>query len=131
MPVRDVGEAGKEPFQAGTPFASFSTDFVRLTLTTVPANRRLVIEHASASVNATAAGGLAVVRLGAGGFSLLDELACVPMGQTSNNLNHFFSCSGQTKFYATAGQTVTLEVSTAGSGGFARGFISGYLVPVP
>jgi hypothetical protein len=131
VPIRNVDEQVREPFQAGAVFTAFSGTSVSILLTTVPANRRLVIEHVSASVNATAIGGLAAVRMSAGGSTNVDELPCVPMGQTANNLNHFFSCSAQTKFHASAGQTVSLGVETAGSGGFARGFISGYLVPVP
>ena len=131
--VRNVDETAKEPVQAGTIPTAFSNGDIRISLLTVPSNKRLVIDHFSASVNVTQATGIAGVSLNKGTFSEVDYVACQNTGNGSNNLNHFFTCAQQTKFYASPGQTVSLTLSTADSNGsgFAQAFISGYYVPVP
>jgi hypothetical protein len=132
VPVRDVDQAAKELFQTGSLFTEFVNGFSSTDLVTVPANKRLVIEHFSATVNVFAADGLTNVNLAKKGSFVGDEFPCMAMGSTASGLNHYFACSAPTKFYASAGDT-TATVVTANftSGGFYRVFISGYYVPVP
>ena len=130
--VRDVDETAKEPVQAGSVPTQFDNGGTRISLLTVPSNKRLVVEHFSANINATPATGMAGVSLNKGVLSnVADYAACQNTG--NNNLNHFFTCAQQTKFYAGPGETVSFTVSTVelNGGGFAQAFISGYYVPVP
>lgn len=132
VPVRDVDEAAKEPFQHGTVTAAFSSSSSAVDVVTVPAGKRLVIEHFSAWINATGPDGLSSISLGIGNSGQFDHASCQQTGQTTNGLNHFFACSGPTRFYADAGETVRFFVNTTNSaGGFHRAFVSGYYVPVP
>lgn len=132
VPVFVVGEAAKEPFQQSTISTAFNGSSSSAEVITVPAGKRLVIEHFSAWINASGPDGLASISIGIQNAGQFDQGSCQQTGQTGNGLNHFFSCSGQTKFYAEAGQTVRFFVALSNSdGGFHRSFVSGYLVSVP
>lgn len=130
----NVSVAAQEPFQTGTVPTFFNNGGGNKELIVVPAGKRLVIEGVSANVNVSATGGLSAVAISTGpGFDRVNELTCVPVGATANDLNHWFQCSTQVKFHAGPGSTVTFSVSTAtgSSTGFYRAFASGYFVPAP
>jgi hypothetical protein len=130
VPVRDVDAAAREPFQTQTVTTSFNSSSSSADIVTVPAGKRLVVEHVSAWVNSTDDSGLASVTIGSG--SQFDQLPCFRTGQTGNGLNHFYSCSMQTRYYVGPGETLSFFVSTASSdGGFHRSFVSGYYLPAP
>jgi hypothetical protein len=132
VPVRDVDEAAKEPFQQGTVTTVFSSSSSATDVLTVPAGKRLVIEHFSAWINATGPDGLSSISIGVENTGQFDQAMCSQTGKTANGLNHFFSCSSSTKLYVDAGQTLQFFVAVANSnGGFHRAFVSGYYVPVP
>lgn len=120
----------REPFQTGMVATGFSGGSGSAELVTVPEGKRLVLEHVSAWINTASPDGLSAVTFAVAG--VLDTPLCQQTGKTPNGLNHFFSCSGSTRLYAEAGQTVTLFVGTATPDtGFFRGMISGYLEPAP
>ena len=132
VPVRDVDRVAKEPFQQATISTAFSGSSSSATIITVPAGKRLLIEHFSAWINASGPNGLASISIGIQGTGQFDQASCQQTGQTGNGLNHFFACSGPTKFYAEAGQTLQFFVALSDSdGGFHRAFVSGHFVPVP
>jgi hypothetical protein len=132
VPVRDVGRAAKEPFQQATISTAFNGSSSSAEVVTVPAGKRLVIEHFSAWINASGPNGLASISIGVQGSGQFDQASCQQTGQTANGLNHFFACSGPTRFYAEAGQTVHFFVALSDSdGGFHRALLSGHFVPVP
>jgi hypothetical protein len=133
IPVRVVGQTVEEPFQEGTPFVLFSNGGSLTTVVTVPSNKALIIEHISATVNVNSQGGLAAVALNRAGSNDNDYLVCENTGNTGNNLNHFYSCSAQTKFYAAAGQAITFGASTSDSSGTGsyKVFVTGHYVPAP
>jgi len=129
--VRDIDEPAREPFQAGMQ-SIILPDTNGVFLVTVPAKKRLVIEHASAFINIQAESGLAWVSLTTrpNDPAHTDYLPCQAMGNAS--FSHYFSCSVQTKFYADPGQTVValLAPATSTAGNYSV-FISGYFVAVP
>ena len=131
--VSNINESLREPFQFASVFIAFSSGGSNSNVVTVPANKRLVIEHVSAAININSQGGLATAGLGISGSNVADFIACQATGSTSSNLSHFYSCSVQTKFYAAPGQTVDFGVTSAdGNGtGFYKVFVSGYYVPAP
>jgi hypothetical protein len=132
IPVYDVSKAVNEPFQHGTVTASFSSSSANVDIITVPAGKRLVIEHVSAWINASGPDGLAAITIGIAPGGPFDQPLCQQVGKTATGLNHFFQCASTTKFYAESGQTVRFFVSLANSdGGFHRVFVSGYYEPVP
>lgn len=132
VPVRDADAAAREPFQRQTTTTAFNTSASSAEIVTVPADKVLVIEHASAWVNSTSDAGLASVSIGIGSMGPFDQLPCSRTGQTGNGLNHFYSCSMQTRYYVGPGATLSVFVSTAASdGGFYRAFVSGYYLPAP
>jgi hypothetical protein len=99
---------------------------------TVPAGKRLVIEHLSAWVNATGPDGIASVSIGIENVGQFNQAPCQQTGQTANGLNHFFACATPTKYYVGPGQTLQFHVAVSnGDGGFHRATLSGYYVPVP
>jgi hypothetical protein len=120
----------KEPFQVvgGEDFSDCCGSSV---LVTVPTDRRLVIEHASALIGVFSPGGLLSVSIGVKEIGVRDELQCTANSVTPGGA-HFFACSGMTKFYVDPGADVRISVQTMGdAGGFARALISGYYMPVP
>ena len=130
VPVRDVDAAAREPFQTQTISTAFNSSSSSAEIVTVPADKFLVIEHASAWINSSNDNGLASVSIGSG--AQFDQLPCFRTGQTGNGLNHFYSCSMQTRHYVGPGETLTFFVATAASdGGFHRAFVSGYYLPAP
>ncbi len=130
VPVRDVGAAAREPFQMRTVTTGFNSSSSSTEIVTVPADKVLVIEHVSAWVNTANDNGLASVTIGSG--VELDQLPCFRTGQTANGLNHFYSCSMQTRYQVGPGATLSFVVATAaGDGGFHRAFVSGYYLPAP
>ena len=60
VPVRDVDNPARQPFQTSTssPTNAFNAQGFGLTLITVPAGKRLVIEFVSATCSPTGAGGV-------------------------------------------------------------------------
>jgi hypothetical protein len=129
VPVRDVGRVAKERFQMSTVSTFFPTSFAATEVVTVPAGKRLVIEYASAWINAGGAGGLLAANLSSG-VGVTNTLACLAQGQ--NALNFIFSCAGPVTQYVEPGATLNFNFQTfANSGGFYRVFVSGYYEPVP
>jgi hypothetical protein len=135
--VRDVDEAAKEPFQESVqdliyPNTQLGAAVGLESLGTVPAGKRLVIEHVSAHI-VVGTSQLRLVRLSTSG--MLDALGCHLDG--SNNATYFFSCSSQTKFYVEAGQELFFVVTTAdmpaatASDSRFWALVSGHYVPVP
>ena len=98
-------------------------------LVTVPAGKRLVIEHVSARVNDTSGVGLSSCALTLD--TVTDFLVCHPMGKDA--LNNVYAANAQTKFYANAGQTVRFSARPlpGGGTGVLSAFASGYYEPVP
>jgi len=117
-------------FQLGTSAQSFSGAVGSDDLVTVPAGKTLVIEHISVVMNLFGANGLADARLRSASVSGGDEIDCHQTG--TDGANHWFACSGMTRFYAGAGETVTFSMQTVDSvGAEYRVFISGHYVPAP
>jgi hypothetical protein len=57
-------------------------------------------------------------------------LSCSSIGQ--NAFNFIYACTGPTRQYVAAGETLTFTAQTfAGSGGFFRAFVSGHYETVP
>jgi hypothetical protein len=130
VPVRDIDRIPRERFQVSTVPASFSGSIGSTAVVTVPADRRLVIEHASAWINSGGAGGLLGVNLSSGTPLVVNLLPCSAIGQ--NALNFVYACVGPTLHYVSPGETLTFSVETfASSGGFFRVFVSGYYEPAP
>ena len=126
--VRDVDRVMSEPFQTGTPPTFFETNFGAANLVTVPAGKRLVVEYASAWVNASSAGGLLAISLSTAARA--NDLTCHPQGQ--NALNHIYTCATPMKQYVEAGESLTFIVQTlSNSGGNFRVFVSGHYETVP
>ena len=129
--VRSVDGELREPVQFRGVTTSFTGSSGATTFVTVPADKMLVIEHVSASINLPTADGIFGCNLS------INELAgdtdfqvCHPMG--SNPLNHLYAANAQTKFYVGPGKTVRFVVSAiSGQGGFVSAFASGYYVPAP
>ena len=123
--------SAREPVQFRTPFSIFSNGFGKVTLVTVPAGKRLVIEHVSGSVNDNSGSGLTACSLQLDETPTpVDWLPCE--SQSSNALNHFYTVNRQTKFYAGPGAVVLFTASTfsdLGRGSLAA-FVSGYYEPV-
>jgi hypothetical protein len=131
VPVRDVDEAAKELFQFGTPSSSFDGSAGVREVLTVPAGKRLVIEHFSALVNSRGPNGLAGVSVGIELTNHFAQAPCQAIGQATNGLNYFHSCAMPAKLYAEAGQKIVVVVFTNDGEGAFRAFVSGYFVPVP
>ena len=87
VPVRDVDQAAKEPFQQGTISTAFNGSSSSAEVITVPAGKRLMIEHFSAWINASGPNGLASVSIGIQGAGQFDQASCQQTGQTGNGLN--------------------------------------------
>jgi len=63
-----------------------------------------------------------------------DYLVCLPTGSTSGltEVDQYFSCSEDTKYYAGPGSLVNFELAPGGDfAGAYKVFISGYYVPTP
>jgi hypothetical protein len=123
VPVREIGE----PFQA----LAQSTLSSPVTFPTVPAGKRLVIEHFSVEVNNNTSGvfpNTCILSNGDGASN--DYFAIQPT--FSNSLNHFWVGSVKTKFYAETGKTpqIFCDFGFGQSGGISA-FVSGYFTPVP
>jgi hypothetical protein len=132
VPVYDVTRVAREPFQIGTITAAFNGSSANTDVITVPAGKRLVVEHLSAWIKASGPDGLAAITIGITPGGPFDQPLCQQVGKTASGLNHFFQCASTTKSYAEAGQTVRFFVSLANSdGGFHRAFVSGYYELVP
>lgn len=129
--VRSVDGELREPVQFRGVTTSFTGSTGATTFVTVPADKMLVIEHVSASINLPTADGLFGCALSINEVAGdADFQVCHPMG--SNSLNHLHAANAQTKFYVGPGQTVRFVVSAiAGQGGFVSAFASGYYVPAP
>jgi len=126
--VRDVDRAIIEPFQTGTPPTFFQTNFGTANLGAVPVGKRLVVEYATAWVNASSEGGLLAISLSAGGQA--NDLTCHAQGE--NALNHIYTCATPMKMYVEANQTLTFIVQTlSNTGGNFRVFVSGHYESVP
>lgn len=129
VPTRDVDRVVREAFQVGVIPTSFSGSSATRDLVTVPAGKRLVVEYASAWINAGGAGGLLAVSIYTGSQAV-NDLPCTPQGQ--NALNFVYACGALTKQYVNAGETLRFSVETfANSGGFFRVLVSGYYEPAP
>ena len=110
---------------------SFSGGSGSTTLVVVPAGKRLVIEHASISVNVFEGKQLLSCGLGIAEPSKpFDSMVCHSI--SSDALNHLYAGNNSTKYIAEPGATVKLFVSTLTSGeGSVSGFVSGYYIPAP
>jgi hypothetical protein len=129
--VRDVDAGSSEPFQA-TGVIGFSAGHAGTFFATVPAHKRLVIEHAALSVLANAPNGFNQVLIVITPTTF-DPMSCTHIGEDPSLGFQTFACTTQTKLYAEAGQSVGVDVSLGdftGSGN-ARVTMSGYYVPVP
>jgi hypothetical protein len=114
-----------EAFQVGTVPTGFSGSIGSADLTTVPADKVLVVEYVSAWINVPEASGLLAVYL-AGAGSDSAQLMCQPIGE--NSLNHIFSCGGPTKYSLQPGSTLQFGVQTfSSSGGVFKVLVSGHL----
>lgn len=131
LAVKDVDRAARETFQMSSVPTSFSNGPGSTSLITVPAGKRLVVEHVSAWINATEASGLLAASLVSGTPQpVVNQLPCGVIGQ--NALNHIYACGGSTKHYVQAEETLSFSVQTfASAGGFYRVFVSGYYEAVP
>jgi hypothetical protein len=129
LPVEDV----REPFQADN--HNFSQADAALSFPTVPAGKRLVVEHVSVEVGITAAGvAVSVCALNRTDGGPADFFAVQPTA--SNALNHIFVGSVQTKYYVDSGKSPqvscsVLAVAGGSSAGGITAFISGHLTPAP
>ncbi len=129
LPVYDVDRVAPEPFQMSTVSTFFPTSFAASDLVTVPDGQRLVIEYASAWINAGGAGGLLAANLSSGP-GLTNTLSCLAQGQ--NSLNFIFACAGPIRQYVEPGATLNFNFQTfASNGGFYRVFVSGHYEPAP
>jgi hypothetical protein len=127
IPVRDVDQAAREPFQADL-FETYEGFSGATVVVKVPVGKRLVIEHVSAAVTLQT-GGLTTAGLSAGDFFV--TVPCATMSLDFNGRPHY-ACAVQTKLFVESDKTVHFSVHTsADSGGFFRGFVSGYYVPAP
>lgn len=129
VPVRDVGRVATERFQTAIIPTGFTGSSASSNLLTVPAGKRLVIEYASAWINAGGAGGLLAANL-TSGPGVTNTLSCLAQGQ--NALNFIFACAGPVKQYVEPGATLSFNFQTfASAGGFYRVFVSGHYEPAP
>ena len=129
--VRSVDGELREPVQFRGVTTSFTGSTGATTFVTVPADKMLVIEHASASINLPTADGIFGCSLSINEVAGdTDFQVCHAVG--SNALNHLHAANAQTKFYVGPGKTVRFVVSAiAGQGGFVSAFASGYYIPAP
>ena len=129
VPVRNVDDPRREPVQFGNVATGYSGGFGAVEFVTVPAGKRLVIEHASAWVNVGSAGGLLAASLSTSPTQV-NQLPCSLIGQ--NALNFLHACTGPTRHYVEAGQTLRFAFETLSSStGFFRAFVAGYYETVP
>jgi hypothetical protein len=130
-PIPVTVQPAEEPFQIDSGLVSSATSLISGNLVTVPAGKLLVIEHVSANIDVTGSNGLSAAQLVIAKASP-DSVACFATGTSTDLQNHFYSCSTQTKYYVSAGQTVSFRVGTVDTagGGFIA-FISGHYVPAP
>lgn len=134
VPVRDVDNPARQPFQVqGEGAFAFSTTF-STTVFTVPANKRLVIQFASALVNVPVGQKvrLRVGKLGGGGAAFLVATlqgTFTPIATPAD----FYTASQPMLLYAEAGDFITVTAirdSTTGNGA-ADFWVTGYLIDVP
>jgi len=140
VPVRDVDNPAKQPFQAEVVggFADGASSTGDITIATVPAGKRLVIEHVSAfgtmlPTQKVINGGSDVIW--ADPFStLIVQYHWDSQGSNADGSRDYFVASQLVRFYANPGpiQCFAERDSTAGANPNSVTFtISGYLVDCP
>src|SRR5258705_4017509 len=139
LPMRDVENPARQPFQADVPSAGEFPDGMFVTLpmiTTIPAGKRLVIEQVSV-LGAMIKGQRMVttgLHINNGGNNVQHFLAITPQG-SGGCCRDVFVASQQVRLYADPGTIVYGFASRDVNTGFANAAvsfsISGYLVDVP
>ena len=140
LPVRDADNPARQPFQAhgSNTFVDGGRVISAVTITTVPAGKRLIIEHVS--VFGVMLAGQKMIETAIttrlqnsnSGQPLPHDLTINAQG--SNGFRDYFVASQDMRWYADAGTDVVgfaERDNTAGGGGDVQFAISGYFVDVP
>jgi hypothetical protein len=139
--VKDADNPARQPFHASA-YVGFSNGSASATatITTVPAGKRLIIEHVSVygqmlvgQTMRRAAIGTSLLNYNDGGY-VFDDLTVSPQG--SDGVKDYFVASQDVRLYADPGTQVlgtAIRNSTAGANPdtAVQFSISGYLVDVP
>lgn len=125
--VRDVGApAALEPVRVSTYFndSDFSNPTKHL-LTTVPANRRLIVEHVSWDAGTTADGSIRRVSLRVG-----VDGPTVSVFKIGSNGPQDFIGAAPVRLYFEPGEEVWIAVTNSGTAFAFRVYMHGHLVPL-
>jgi len=129
VPVRSVDQVERVQFRTAP--TSWTGTNGHVDLLTVPAGKRLVIEHVSINLNEF--NSKPVIDCGlstTGSGTAVQWVVCQPTA--SNALNHYYVANSEAKMYAAAGTTVRAFTNTLGSTeGFLAASIFGYYLPEP
>ena len=140
--VSDADNPARQPFQAVvTGVLSASGDTGNVPITTVPAGKRLIIEHVSVFCFAQTGQRIFLASIGVAlqnaynGANLNHYLTLSPQGSNGFDLD-FYTASEQVRLYADPGTQVFVDAagnppSASGLPSSAHFAISGYLVDVP
>ena len=125
VPVQEVDNFAKHPFQVGTTSLTNAFNPAGLTLAVVPAGKRLVVEFISATCSPTGAGGTVP-----GPLAIISAPATHYIALTPGNGVGRAGVSQMMRLYADPGAKVTLTLfpSTNAATVACSAAISGYLV---
>jgi hypothetical protein len=132
VPVRDVDNAARQPFEAAFICYFAGSTFCQNTGITVPSGKQLVIEFVSIEISTETT--LKAKRLIMSTTSFGSVAHYFPLSLTDDDGFHaLFAGAHQTRLYFNPSTTmrVECEVSAASSSGECFGSVSGYLVDVP
>jgi len=137
VPVRDVDNPARQPFQAGgfAPFSANETNVI-VNIATVPTGKRLVIEHVSVSCSLPTGQKMVEADLEvvlSNQTTYPNNLRVSAQGSDASGTHDLSIASEQVRLYADPGTPVRCFVdrdSFSGSGD-VQCSISGYLVDVP
>jgi hypothetical protein len=131
LAVRDVDNPARQPFQ-GDATASFSGQNEANFFIPVPAGKRLVIEHVTASIlvlPGRKAGFIVRTTAGASGNAVFHTMSPIPHGTFANVGYDVFIVSQPVRFYADGATQFLLHAYADGPGiGSATVSFSGYLI---
>jgi hypothetical protein len=136
VPVRDVDNPVRQPFSS-TIFRDFSNEVTAdIPVITVPAGKRLVIEHASARSNFPANDLVSAELLyPAPTGNLVHEFLVIHRQGTDSFGNRVFTASEELRAYIAQGETLRFVVSRDSSGASVVNAVgvtvSGYFVDLP
>lgn len=135
--IRSVDEPSRQPFQLEIDFDTngLGANINQITLGTVPAGKRLVIEHVSVDASVPVGQNLlSALKIFSGGKSAVHPLITLKQGIDVSNQQRFVT-SQQVRLYADAGSILILRLerdTVLGGEGLLRvANVSGYLVDLP